>query len=74
MRTFYRFILTFRGKLTDDAESRLAEWIYLDHDFPKHTNDYDEISDYLEWNSPFNGALMVFDRLWDEYKTTYNND
>lgn len=74
MRTFYEYILTFRGKLKDDEESRLAEWIFLDHDFPKHSASYDEISDYLEWNSPFNGALLVFDQLWDKYVTIYHQE
>lgn len=67
MRTFYEYVLTFRGKLKDDARSDLAEWIFHDHDFPKHSMSYDEISNYLEWNNPFNGALNVFDELWDEY-------
>jgi len=71
MRSFYEYVLTYRGKLKDDAESRLAEWIFHDHDFPKHSQSYDEISNYLEWNNPFNGSLAVFDQLWDEYMNTY---
>ena len=67
MKTFYQHLMTFRGKIKPDDKSKLAEWAFLDHDFPKHSNDYDEISDYLEWNSPFPNALRTFDEIWDLY-------
>ncbi|MGP4107139.1 YozE family protein [Virgibacillus sp. L01] len=73
MRSFYHYMMTHRGKKIADDESRLADWIFYDHDFPKHSIDYDEISNYLEWNSPFANALSVFDQLWDIY-TTKNID
>ncbi|HLS35763.1 MAG TPA: YozE family protein [Bacillota bacterium] len=68
MKTFYEFMLTFRGKVIADEQSKLAEWVFHDHSFPKHSTDYDEISDYLEWNSPFVNALNVFDELWEVYE------
>ncbi|WP_164668812.1 YozE family protein [Virgibacillus doumboii] len=68
MRSFYHYMMTYRGKKQADDISRLADWMFHDHDFPKHSADYDEISDYLEWNSPFVNALNVFDQLWDAYK------
>ncbi|MBP1950760.1 YozE family protein [Virgibacillus litoralis] len=73
MRSFYHYMMTYRGKKKADDESKLADWIFYDHDFPKHSTDYDEISNYLEWNSPFANALAVFDQLWDIY-TTKNID
>jgi uncharacterized protein YozE (UPF0346 family) len=60
--------MTYRGKLKPNDESRLAEWAYKTFDFPKHSSNYDEISKYLETNSPFPGALTVFDELWEVYK------
>lgn len=60
-------MMTYRGKKQADDQSRLADWIFYDHDFPKQSKDYDEISGYLEWNSPFANALTVFDQLWDTY-------
>ena len=68
MRSFYHFLMTYRGKLKPNDESRLADWAYKSFDFPKHSADYDEISKYLETNSPFPGALTVFDELWEVYK------
>ncbi|HLT57021.1 MAG TPA: YozE family protein [Bacillota bacterium] len=67
-RSFYQFLLTFRGKNKPDDESRLADWAFHDHDFPQHSRDYDEISSYLEWNSPFANALATFDELWNKYR------
>ncbi|MED4475476.1 MULTISPECIES: YozE family protein [Bacillaceae] len=67
MRTFYQFLMTYRGKKTPDDQSNLADWAFRDHNFPKHSSDYHEISNYLEWNSPFPNALIVFDELWDAY-------
>ncbi|MBT2218549.1 YozE family protein [Virgibacillus dakarensis] len=68
MRSFYHYMMTYRGKKQPDNRSRLADWMFYDHDFPKHAIDYGEISSYLEWNSPFPNALMVFDEVWDLYK------
>ncbi|MEC5422524.1 YozE family protein [Virgibacillus sp. C22-A2] len=70
MRSFYHFLMTYRGKKTPDDNSRLADWAFFDHNFPKQSIDYDEISNYLEWNSPFSNALVTFDDLWDIYNTT----
>ncbi|MFP3361803.1 YozE family protein, partial [Planococcus sp. SIMBA_143] len=51
-----------------DDKSQLADWAFYDHNFPRHSTDYDELSSYLEWNSPFATALVTFDALWDDYK------
>lgn len=67
MLTFYQFLMTYRGQKVPNDESKLADWCFYDHDFPKYSIDYDEISNYLEWNSPFPHALRTFDKLWDEY-------
>ncbi|MFD0951421.1 YozE family protein [Virgibacillus natechei] len=67
MRSFYQFLMTFRGKKQPDDQSYLADWVFFDHGFPKYSNDYDEISSYLEWNSPFSNALIVFDEIWELY-------
>lgn len=66
-KSFYQFMMTYRGKLTPDDEDALAEWMFNDHSFPKHTEKYNELSQYLEMNSPFLGALSVFDRLYEIY-------
>ncbi|WP_047985261.1 YozE family protein [Ornithinibacillus californiensis] len=67
MRSFYHFMMSYRGKKKPDEESKLADWMFEDHNFPKHSDSYDVISEYLEWNSPFTGSLSVFDSLWETY-------
>ena len=67
MKSFYHFMMRYRGAKQTTDESRLADWMFNDHDFPKQSTSYDEISRYLEWNIPFTEAIQVFDRLWDEY-------
>lgn len=66
-------MMTYRGKLAPDDESRLAEWMFHDSDFPKQATDYDEISDYLEMYSPFGTALAVFDKLYEVYLLKNNH-
>lgn len=68
MRSFYHFLMTYRGKKNPDEKSRLADWAFAVHYFPKHAMEYDEISSYLEYNSPFPTAVTVFDELWDIYR------
>ncbi|SET32182.1 Uncharacterized protein YozE, UPF0346 family [Salinibacillus kushneri] len=67
MRSFYHFMMKFRDTEKHAEERQLAEWMFQDHDFPKQSKSYDEISRYLEWNMPFTGALQVFDRMWETY-------
>jgi len=67
MTSFYDYMMRYRGAKKTTDERRLADWIYQDHGFPKHSQSYDEISQYLEWNSPFNDAINLFDQLWLEY-------
>ncbi|MFD1171759.1 YozE family protein [Oceanobacillus picturae] len=68
MRSFYHYLMTYRGKKRPDDKSQLADWAFYDHNFPRHSTEYDELSSYLEWNSPFATALVTFDALWDDYK------
>lgn len=68
MRSFYHFMMRYRGNKESNDQKKLADWMVQDHDFPKHSTSYDEISRYLEWNIPFPAALSVFDGLWEEYQ------
>ncbi|MCZ0701907.1 uncharacterized protein YozE (UPF0346 family) [Natronobacillus azotifigens] len=72
MKSFHEYMMRYRGaKLASQKKEReLAEWMFHDHDFPKHSCDYDEISRYLEWNIPFTDALRLFDQLWEDYIET----
>ncbi|WP_082235985.1 YozE family protein [Halobacillus massiliensis] len=68
MRSFYHYMMRYRGNKQPDEEKQLADWMFEDHDFPKQATTYDEVSRYLEWNIPFPNALAVFDRLFEDYQ------
>ncbi len=61
-------MMRYRGNKQLDDQRKLADWMFIDHDFPKHSSSYDEISRYLEWNIPFPEAIQTFDQLWDLYQ------
>ncbi|GEN45102.1 YozE family protein [Alkalibacillus haloalkaliphilus] len=69
MKSFYHFAMQYRGvKNKQDERKQLADWMFHDHDFPKQSVSYDEITRYLEMQVPFPNALKTFDELWDDYK------
>ncbi|WP_440895687.1 YozE family protein [Amphibacillus sp. Q70] len=72
MTSFYKYMMRYRGAKKTTDERKLADWMYYDHEFPKHSQSYDEISQYLEWNIPFNDAIYLFDQLWQDYLEVRN--
>ncbi len=61
-------MMMYRGiQEKNDSRKALADWMFHDHDFPKHSSDYLEISQYLEYHTPFSEALTTFDQVWEEY-------
>ncbi|KGX87901.1 YozE family protein [Pontibacillus litoralis] len=68
MKSFYQFMMSYRGKIEADEQSQLAEWMFQEHDFPKYSDSYEEISRYLEEHSPFASALRTFDYVWEQYE------
>ncbi|SEN44841.1 Uncharacterized protein YozE, UPF0346 family [Amphibacillus marinus] len=67
MQSFHQYMMRYRGAKSNTEARQLADWIFYDHDFPKHSHNYDEISRYLEWNIPFTNAITVYDNLWQDY-------
>lgn len=68
LKTFYQFMMSYRGKKRADDYSRLADWMFADPDFPKQETNYNILSNYLEWLSPFPGSLSIFDEVWEVYE------
>ncbi|MFQ3543067.1 YozE family protein [Halobacillus rhizosphaerae] len=73
MRSFYHYMMRYRGNKQQDGAKKLADWMFEDHSFPKQAKTYNEISSYLEWNIPFTNALSVFDQLYDAYEIEEND-
>lgn len=64
-RTFYHFVLTFRGGADDKAQ--FAEAVFHDHSFPKQSTDFDELSEYIELQQQPEMTADVFDAIWALY-------
>ncbi|APH04715.1 YozE family protein [Bacillus weihaiensis] len=67
MKSFYHFLMKFRHPKPKDEISRFANEAYLDHSFPKNTDDYNELSSYLEMNGQYLKSMSIFDEAWELY-------
>ncbi|CEG22684.1 hypothetical protein BN1080_01617 [Planococcus massiliensis] len=67
-RSFYQFALKYRGKLDADDFSEFAESMFLDHSFPKASEDFEELSRYIEERAHPVLKASTFDAIWDEYR------
>ncbi|MBS4199428.1 YozE family protein [Bacillus sp. FJAT-49732] len=66
-KSFYHFLMKFRQPHLKDDISKFANDAYQDHSFPKHSDDYHELSAYLELNGEYLPSLALFDHVWDLY-------
>ncbi|MBS4217384.1 YozE family protein [Bacillus sp. FJAT-49711] len=66
-KSFYHFLMKYRQPHLKDDISKFANDAYNDHSFPKYSDDYNEISSYLELNGGYLPTLALFDRVWELY-------
>jgi uncharacterized protein YozE (UPF0346 family) len=66
-KSFYHYMMKYREEPPRDDISRLANHIFLDHSFPKKSDDYHEISNYLEMNGDYLKSMSIFDDAWELY-------
>ncbi|MGE7603759.1 YozE family protein [Peribacillus sp. NPDC097675] len=67
MRPFYLFLMKYRQPKEIDDIIKFANYAYEDHSFPKQSDDYHEVSSYLELNGDYLDSMTIFDQLWDQY-------
>ncbi len=67
-KSFYHYFMKFRGALKRNTYSELAEEMYRDPAFPKQSEDYHEISSYIEMKQYSLDAVSIFDQAWDDYE------
>lgn len=67
-KSFYQFVLSFRGGGKDDEKAVFAESMFKDLSFPKDEQDFDPLSRYIE--EIVDGAMrsVVFDELYKLYE------
>ncbi len=66
-KSFYLYVLTFRGGDWSDSKVRFAEEMFHEHNFPKQSADFDELSTYIESFATDNLTTVTFDELWALY-------
>ena len=67
-QNFYDYLQKYYNPDALDPISRLANRSHDDQSFPKHSEDFEEISSYLEQNPIYGKLLTVFDDLWHNYQ------
>ncbi|WP_165005884.1 MULTISPECIES: YozE family protein [unclassified Enterococcus] len=66
-RSFYHYLMTLRGGGAHDTLSAFATEAGKDIQFPKHSTDYEEISNYLEMTVDYLPSMDIFDTAWEKY-------
>lgn len=66
--SFYEFILRYKDEEANDPMSRLANQISQDRAFPKQSQDFDQLSTYMEHSSDYSRMLTLFDDAWQKYQ------
>ena len=67
-KSFYTWLMTERNPKSQAAKAVLADLVFHESAFPKHTDDFDTISRYLEEEASFSFNLGEFDAIWEEYQ------
>lgn len=56
-----------RNSKSNEPVAILADLAFEDTTFPKHTDDFEIVSRYLEDEANFSFNLGEFDSIWEEY-------
>lgn len=67
-RSFYHYVKTLRDPHKKDEMTLFANSVDKDGSFPKQSEDYDEISRYLETDADYIEAMSVFDDVFQMYQ------
>jgi uncharacterized protein YozE (UPF0346 family) len=73
IKSFYHFLMKYRHPEPKDAISVFANEAFLDHSFPKTSEDYHELSTYLEFNGHYLESMTIFDEAWELYVLSESN-
>ncbi|MFT8329134.1 MAG: YozE family protein [Oenococcus oeni] len=66
-RGFYEWLMTQRKPENADEVQEFANAAFFDSEFPKQSQNFDEISKYLEENAPYLMSMKVFDEAWRRF-------
>lgn len=66
--------MKYRHPEPKDSISVFANNAYHDHSFPKTSEDYNEVSSYLELNGQYLDSMTIFDEAWEQYLFSEKNE
>ena len=66
-KSFYTWLMAQRNPKSNEPVAILADLAFEDSTFPKHTDDFEEVSRYLEDQASFSFNLGQFDQIWEDY-------
>lgn len=72
--SFYQYLMTERDPYKQDELTLFANNAFADSMFPKHSANYDEISNYLEMNADYLPSMIIFDDAWTIYQHRVNKN
>ena len=67
-KSFYTWLMTERNPKSNESKAILADLVFHEPNFPKHTDNFDEVSRFLEEQASFSFNLSDFDQIWEEYE------
>lgn len=70
--SFYRFLMTQRNPDSNDDIAQFANNAQNDSAFPHQSQDYEEISNYLELNAGYLPSMSIFDDAYQMYLDKMN--
>lgn len=69
-KSFYTWLMTERNPKSNAPKAILADLAFHESAFPKHTDDFDEVSRYLEEHAAFPLILAILMRFGKNTKPT----
>ncbi len=66
-KSFYTWLMTQRNSKSNAPVAVLADHVFDELDFPKHSSNFDEVSRFLEEHASFSFSLSDFDQIWEDY-------
>ncbi|TYC48207.1 YozE family protein [Weissella muntiaci] len=66
-RSFYQWLMTQRQPVSANEVETFANAAFFDQQFPKQSDNFEQISLYLEENASYLHSMTIFDQAWSLY-------
>lgn len=66
-KSFYTWLMAQRNPKSNAPVAILADYAFDEPDFPKQSDDFDQVSRFLEESASFTFSMSDFDAIWEDY-------